>query len=85
MLLANQSVAQHIYKHFPDMALLRRHPSPLEKRLKDVADRYGQSSLQLETDSSKAVADSIRRYQANEPDAAKVQVLQLLLTTVRCG
>lgn len=28
MILANQSVAEHIYKSFPSSALLRRHPFP---------------------------------------------------------
>lgn len=33
MLLANISVAQHIAVHLPEQALLRRHDSPLERRL----------------------------------------------------
>ncbi len=33
MLLANVSVAQHIAVHLPEQALLRRHDSPLERRL----------------------------------------------------
>lgn len=28
MLLANISVAKKIYEHFPEFAVLRRHPSP---------------------------------------------------------
>lgn len=28
MLLANISVADHIFKHFPECAVLRRHPVP---------------------------------------------------------
>ena len=28
MLLANISVAQNIFKHFPECAVLRRHPTP---------------------------------------------------------
>lgn len=30
MLLANISVAEHIFKHFPECAVLRRHPVPPE-------------------------------------------------------
>jgi len=28
MILANQSVAERIYRYFPQNALLRRHPQP---------------------------------------------------------
>jgi protein SSD1 len=33
MLLTNLSVAQHVAVHLPEQALLRRHDSPLERRL----------------------------------------------------
>lgn len=33
MLLANISVAQHIAVHLPEQALLRRHDTPIERRL----------------------------------------------------
>lgn len=36
MLLANQAVAKKIYDSFPDIALLRRHPSPKQDVLKEA-------------------------------------------------
>lgn len=33
MLLTNISVAQHIAVHLPEQALLRRHDTPLDRRL----------------------------------------------------
>ena len=33
MLLCNISIAQHIAVHLPEQALLRRHDTPLERRL----------------------------------------------------
>jgi len=33
MLLTNISVAQHIAVHLPEQALLRRHDTPIERRL----------------------------------------------------
>ncbi|KAK2145384.1 hypothetical protein LSH36_683g03080 [Paralvinella palmiformis] len=36
MLLANMAVARKIYQHFPDIAVLRRHPKPQERMLNDL-------------------------------------------------
>ena len=36
MLLANMAVAHQLQKHYPDKALLRRHPPPHEKPLEDL-------------------------------------------------
>jgi protein SSD1 len=33
MLLSNIAVAQHIAVHLPEQALLRRHDTPIERRL----------------------------------------------------
>jgi exoribonuclease R len=38
MLLANIAVAQKIASHFPTFAILRRHPRPKEKEIKELAD-----------------------------------------------
>ena len=44
MLLANCAVAEQIYKEFPELALLRRHPKPSEANFEELitsAKRYG--------------------------------------------
>lgn len=33
MLLTNMAVAQQVAVHFPEQALLRRHDTPIERRL----------------------------------------------------
>ena len=37
MLLANVSVAEKIFSHFPANAVLRRHTSPKPKQIKDFS------------------------------------------------
>lgn len=41
MLLANMSVAQKIEKAFPKIAVLRRHPAPKQKILREVVGTAG--------------------------------------------
>ena len=36
MLLANMAVAHKIYKTFPEIAMLRRHPPPQVKQMDDL-------------------------------------------------
>jgi exosome complex exonuclease DIS3/RRP44 len=38
MLLANIAVAEKIAMHFPTFAILRRHPKPKEKEIKDLSE-----------------------------------------------
>lgn len=60
MLLANISVAYKIYERFPNNALLRRHPSPVEERLntlKRILENRGLSNFKFST--SKELNDSL--------------------------
>lgn len=59
MLLANISVAQHIYESFPDCALLRRHPSPPLSNYDTLLKAASSKGIQLEVDSSKSLAHSL--------------------------
>ncbi len=36
MLLANMAVAHKIYRSFPEIAMLRRHPEPQTKQLDEL-------------------------------------------------
>jgi exoribonuclease R len=38
MLLANVAVAERLSEYYPSFAVLRRHPLPKEKELKDLVD-----------------------------------------------
>lgn len=60
MLLANISVARKIYETFPQTALLRRHAAPPKTNFEELANQLKvKRGLELRTESSKAVADSL--------------------------
>ena len=60
MLLANISVAGKIYEAFPQTALLRRHAAPPKSNFEELANQLKvKRGLNLRTESSKAVADSL--------------------------
>lgn len=60
MLLANISVATKVYEAFPQTALLRRHAAPPKTNFEELQNQLKvKKGLELRTDSSKAVADSL--------------------------
>lgn len=48
MLLANMAVARRIYHAFPEEALLRLHPAPLERKLHELVDVCRAHGIELE-------------------------------------
>ncbi|KAJ2719723.1 exosome catalytic subunit dis3 [Coemansia sp. Benny D115] len=81
MLLANISVASKIYEHFPDSALLRRHPQPPAQNFDNLQHALRPLGIQLETGSSLALAQSLDR--AVLPSDPYFNNLLRILTT-RC-
>lgn len=69
MLLANISVAARNYEAFPQTALLRRHAAPPKTNFEELANQLKvKKGLELRSDSSKAVADSLDHCtDPNEP------------------
>ncbi|KAL8959840.1 MAG: hypothetical protein Q9193_003363 [Seirophora villosa] len=62
MLLANISVAGKIYEAFPQTAILRRHAAPPKTNFEELANQLKiKRGLELRTDSSKLLADSLDR------------------------
>ena len=60
MLLANISVAGKIYKAFPSTALLRRHAAPPKSNFEELTNQLKvKRGLELRTETSKALADSL--------------------------
>ncbi|KAF2274547.1 RNB-domain-containing protein [Westerdykella ornata] len=60
MLLANISVARKNYDAFPQTALLRRHGAPPKTNFEELGNQLKvKRGLELRTDSSKALADSL--------------------------
>ncbi|XP_073001204.1 exosome complex exonuclease RRP44 homolog A [Typha latifolia] len=67
MLAANVSVAEKILKDFPLCSLLRRHPSPTKEMLEPLLRTAAAVGLDLDTSSSKALADSLDRAVNDDP------------------
>ena len=60
MLFANISVAAKIYDAFPQTAILRRHGAPPKTNFDELSNQLRvKKGLELRTDSSKALADSL--------------------------
>ena len=60
MLFANVSVAAKIYDAFPQTAILRRHAAPPKTNFEELANQLQvKRGLELRTDTSKALADSL--------------------------
>ncbi|GAA5825466.1 hypothetical protein JCM11251_006999 [Rhodosporidiobolus azoricus] len=76
MLLANISVAGKIASGLPDQSLLRRHESPIDRRLEAFVARMGRLGIQLDSTSSGALMKSI----ANITDPSERLTLQHLST-----
>ncbi|KAF8913951.1 SSD1 protein [Gymnopilus junonius] len=58
MLLTNMSVAQQVAVHLPEQALLRRHDTPLERRLSSFNQRAERLGYKMDTSSAGALMKS---------------------------
>jgi protein SSD1 len=58
MLLTNTAIAQRIAVHLPEQALLRRHDSPIERRLNTFSERAKRLGVEVDTSTSGAVMKS---------------------------
>lgn len=80
MLLANMAVARKIESHFPKISLLRRHPAPKQKVLKEILELCDKIGFPIDASSSGTLASSIRRYEGDDEVKASIgQVLSMLL------
>ncbi|XP_018121095.1 DIS3-like exonuclease 2 isoform X2 [Xenopus laevis] len=76
MLLANMAVAHHIYRQFPDKALLRRHPPPQTKMLNDLIEFCDQMGLQLDFTNSGTLHKTLNdHFGTDEYSTARKEVL----------
>ncbi|CAL1301213.1 unnamed protein product [Larinioides sclopetarius] len=66
MLLANMSVAKHIYEAFPTLSLLRRHPAPQPKMMADIVSMCETMGVILDPSSSGALQSSIAQYKGDD-------------------
>ncbi|KAI0723289.1 RNB-domain-containing protein [Earliella scabrosa] len=75
MLLTNIAVAQQVAVHFSEQAMLRRHDSPIERRLNAFVDRAARLGYKVDTSS---VASLMKSLEAVEDPTART-ILELLL------
>ena len=59
MLLANIAVAHRIYDKYPAKAILRRHPAPNEKKIKEIGEKIISYGFNCDVTSSGAIQVSI--------------------------
>ncbi|XP_054711205.1 DIS3-like exonuclease 2 [Uloborus diversus] len=76
MLLANMSIAAQIYKSFPAVALLRRHPPPEIKPMQDIVAMCESLGIVIDSSTSGSLQNSIHRYTGND-FAAQARFLTL--------
>ncbi|XP_037568995.1 exosome complex exonuclease RRP44-like [Dermacentor silvarum] len=81
MLLANGSVAKHIFQEFPECALLRRHPSPAPANLEPLVKAGSSKGFDLKVDSGLHLAQSLDK--AVLPDCPYFNVMLRMVAT-RC-
>ncbi|XP_020612020.1 exosome complex exonuclease RRP44-like [Orbicella faveolata] len=81
MLLANISVAKKIFQHFPEFAVLRRHPSPPPANYDILVKAARSKGIHLEVDSAKSLAVSLNA--AHIPDEPYFNTLLRVMAT-RC-
>jgi protein SSD1 len=74
MLLTNIAVAQHVAVHLPEQALLRRHDTPIERRLNTFKERAARLGYEMDVSSAGAIMKSFDAI----PDPTARRLLELL-------
>ncbi|KAJ3301829.1 hypothetical protein HDV03_000296 [Kappamyces sp. JEL0829] len=75
MLLANMAVAKRISSEYPDAALLRRHPPPLNKALDETIDMLRKEGIVLDPSSAGSLQTSLEAIE----DPRKKMLTRLLM------
>ncbi|OZJ05296.1 hypothetical protein BZG36_01948 [Bifiguratus adelaidae] len=76
MLLANMSVANQISKYFPEIALLRRHSAPIQRRLDEFCDQAEKLGFDFDGTSAKTLQECF-----DNVDTPEVRMVLWLLAT----
>lgn len=76
MLLANMAVAHKIYNSFPQIAVLRRHPPPLENPMEAAAHTLAAVGVFLDISNAGTLNNSIAQYIGKDRySAGRLQVI----------
>lgn len=81
MLLANIAVAEKIATHYPTFAILRRHPKPKDKEIKQLSEQLAKFGMDISVETSKKFAESLDK--ANRPADPYFNKLVRIMAT-RC-
>uniref|UniRef100_A0A669CY94 DIS3-like exonuclease 2 n=1 Tax=Oreochromis niloticus TaxID=8128 RepID=A0A669CY94_ORENI len=76
MLLANIATANHIYRKFPELALLRRHPPPKAKMMDELQELCDQLGIKIDLSSAGLLHKSLNTaFGDDEYTSARKEVL----------
>ncbi|KAG7096895.1 hypothetical protein E1B28_004301 [Marasmius oreades] len=81
MILTNTAVAHHAAVHLPEQALLRRHDTPLERRLNTFVERAARLGYAIDTSSAGSIMKSIQSVAS--PNARRLLELLSFKATQR--
>ena len=81
MLLTNMAVAEQVAVHFPEQALLRRHDTPIERRLTAFVERAERLGYKVDVSSTAALQRSLDAVK--EPLARRILDILLHKATSR--
>lgn len=81
MILANCSVAEFIYKKYPECSLLRRHPLPRLDAFADVIEAAASKGITIDTSTNKALAQSLAKIPQVVKDELISHIIKNLTTT----
>ncbi|KJE93975.1 mitotic control protein dis3 [Capsaspora owczarzaki ATCC 30864] len=85
MLLANVAVAEHIFRRFPQCAVLRRHPVPPQASFEPLVVAARQHGVEIKASNSKELAESLDRAEESFGKAGKPYLGKLLrILATRC-
>ncbi|XP_015595522.1 DIS3-like exonuclease 2 [Cephus cinctus] len=71
MLLANMTVATHLYKTIPEYALLRKHTPPLGLVLRRIQESLQKFGIHLDIESAGSLQASLSRYECKPVSQSK--------------
>lgn len=80
MLLANQSVADFIWRKFPNISILRNHQPPLKNVIQKVKEKLDKFGMHLDISSSKGIYESFNKLlnASDNPEALEACLSQIV-------
>ncbi|KAI2807416.1 exosome catalytic subunit dis3 [Blomia tropicalis] len=81
MLLANISVAEQIFKTFPEFAVLRRHPKPSDSNFEELIKAAGNRGFSIDVHDGKSLSESLDKVV--DPKNPHLNLMIRMITT-RC-